>query len=929
MKHSRKKIFLSALLSVSMVTGTILTPVGVKASDTLPYLGESARGENQVYQHGYRSLDIESWSPETDPYAQYLRSQVPLQNRNEALAATQANPELSAETQMFALAGDYGNAFFDSYPYTNEFSQYLFNFWQYADYYASWHGMPTEEVSENLYLDERGVTDAWKYRKFEFGIVNLPNPGYTNAAHKNGILSLGCIFTPRTGQDHKPLLKQDESGRFIAADKLVEMCRYYGFDGFFINQEESIPSTDVPLHRQFMKQLREAGLYIQWYDSVINSGSVSYQNEFNENNSSNVISEDGKTRYADSIFLNYWWNKTKLSNSAACAIALGLDPLNTVFAGIEAGGDRWSQTYDLRDNLGADGQPTNAIASLGSEFVHDGLDEDLDGGVNNNVAMRREKDNYQWMTFDRERAWWSGLNMDPTKVLRDTSLANSQIGIDSGNSWDGISAYITERSVINGDTFVTSFNTGHGLEYVVNGTVSNSHEWSNINIQDILPTWQWWADTQGTRLNVDFDYGTKYKKTMADGTDGKFNFDLAGAYNGGSSLVVYGKLDSENFVHLYKTDLDIKADSKIDVTFNKISQDTAAMQLGIIFRDDASKVVKLDMANSTARTNGWVNREVDLSPYAGRKIAAFGLVFNGTSDKYQMNIGQIKITAGPAQKPAAPTGLKIEKAYDTKEMVISWDIAPYSQVKQYNIYAVINGTEMYMGGIYDDVYYIKSLYDAQGTVTIKVRAVSADGTESDATEAAYDYSKAVTGVEVVTETGSSAVTGSEIQPLTESVIKVNWTAPQGVEMDRTDIVVTKEYAGDNAPYTVTVRDGAISAVIEVPEVDGARYTMKITPTDKDGYQLSTVTYDGRMADVYSEPYTGKIFDGKLTVPPSKDWWKMYYTVVTQGADGTTQTIVRSEDAMPAISGSADGVKVILEDYSGNKSSEVLVKNGYP
>ena len=32
-----------------------------------------------------------------------------------------------------------------------------------------------------------------------------------------------------------------------------------------------------------------------------------------------------------------------------------------------------------------------------------------------------------------------------------------------------------------------------------------------------------------------------------------------------------------------------------------------------------------------------------------------------------------------------------------------------------------------MGGIYDEIYYIKDIYDAQGVVTIKVTAVGADG----------------------------------------------------------------------------------------------------------------------------------------------------------------------------------------------------------
>ena len=118
--RKRDKRAIAAALTTAIALGYA---VPAHASDTLPYLGESAKGENQPYQHGYRAEDFLNWSPETDPYAEYLRAKVPLQDRNEALSATQANPNLSSETQFFTLAGDYGNAFFDSYPYTNEFSQ--------------------------------------------------------------------------------------------------------------------------------------------------------------------------------------------------------------------------------------------------------------------------------------------------------------------------------------------------------------------------------------------------------------------------------------------------------------------------------------------------------------------------------------------------------------------------------------------------------------------------------------------------------------------------------------------------------------------------------------------------------------------------------------------------------------------------------------
>lgn len=303
MRTQTGKKIVSAILAASLLLGSAGT---VFAGDTLPYIDHSAKGENQPYGHGWRGEDLLEWSPETDPYAEYMRARIPLQNRNEALAATQANPDLSSETQMFNLAGDYGIAFFDSYPYTNQFSQTVFNFWQYTDYYGSWHGLPTEEVLESMYdaEGERNGTSTWSNRKFEFGLINMPNAGYTNAAHKNGVLSIGCIFLPRTGLKHAILLTQDEDGSFPYAEKLIEMCEYYGFDGWFINQEESIPATDVPLYKKFMKQMRDTGLYIQWYDSVTSpQGNLSYQNEFNSKDASFIVEDDAQ--YADSIFLNY------------------------------------------------------------------------------------------------------------------------------------------------------------------------------------------------------------------------------------------------------------------------------------------------------------------------------------------------------------------------------------------------------------------------------------------------------------------------------------------------------------------------------------------------------------------------------------------------------------------------------------------------
>ena len=186
-------------------------------------------------------------------------------------------------------------------------------------------------------------------------------------------------------------------------------------------------------------------------------------------------------------------------------------------------------------------------------------------------------------------------------------------------------------------------------------------------------------------------------------------------------------------MHLYKTDLDVTSSSKLDVTFQKTSSDNVAMSLGVVLakdidaKTDTYTVTELPIENTTAASDGWVTATVDLSAYAGEKIAMLGLYFDGEAENYQMHIGQLKYASGKDLTPDVPTGLTIDKAYDTNEMVVSWDLGDYDTVKQYNVYAVINGVEQYMGGIYDEIYYIKNIYDAQGVVTIKVTAVGADG----------------------------------------------------------------------------------------------------------------------------------------------------------------------------------------------------------
>lgn len=554
--RTRRKIAMMAA-AASLAMSTNVQPI--HAGVSLPPTGEATKGENQPFQHGYRVLEIENWSPESDPYAELLRAHVPLQERIDSFAPTQANPNLNPETSLTNLNGDYGNYFFDSTSYTNEFSQYAYNFWQYTDYYGGWHGMAVEGVPFRLYADDlQGGQNG-----FEFGILNLPNPAYTNAAHKNGTKSIGCLFIPRTGQPYDALLKQDEDGNYIIAEKLIEMKEYFGFDGYFINQETSVDPSHIVKYKEFTKTLVDAGVYTQWYDCIDDvQGRLTYKPSLLPSHSSFVYDQT-LGRVNDSIFMNYNWNspdgwnngdstnQSYINASVAEANRIGINPLDSVLMGVEFAMGKFSGSHNSTRNMDVicdeDGNPMAGIALFTPDYVISGLDDDLGDGSQN----RRGEDDYQWMVAERERMLYTGVTIDPLDVGEKPNYSRPDVGVKDASQWGGVSKYITERSVIDGTTFVTNFNTGHGMAYYVDGQLSSTSEWANMNIQDILPTWQWWIDTEGSKLQADFDYGP----TVEQGD--KFTYEQIGAYEGGSSLVVNGTLDSDNFLRLFKTDLEV------------------------------------------------------------------------------------------------------------------------------------------------------------------------------------------------------------------------------------------------------------------------------------------------------------------------------------------------------------------------------------
>ncbi len=958
-KNSLKTIITSTLIAAMMVSNA----PALLAADSKPPIGAQEIGSIQPRFSGYRVADIENWSPETDPYAKSLRASIPLQNRNEAFAATQANPELESKAQVMLMQGDYGNAFFDNYTYNNTFSEHVLNFWQYTDYFSPWHGAASASTPKSLYNYE---TSDWTNRGFEFGIMNIPNPAYTNAAHKNGAMSIACIYFDQINcpeQTINEIFKQDENGEFIIAKKLIEMAKYFGFDGYFFNAEED---TDDATKEAFLKALNDEGIWTQYYDTI---GQASHLNKLS------------KLDCQDSVFVNYNWSGRRVElDKEYFAENPDFDPYSKVFYGAEANKGQINGDHESEreiPQLYKEGTK-NPIASVAlftpSDWYQRGLGEEgnweripgtgaMEG--KNGVVFKSEgsmptmqQNEYQWMIAERERLYFSGPYSDPTRTGMVEEFPREDVGLKGVGSWVGVADFISERSVINGGNFYTNFNNGHGMQYFINGEAGSSSEWSNINIQDILPTWQWWIDTEGSKLTVDFDYGSQHKMKNVDGSDRAADYTQVGAYNGGSSLVMYGNLDSKNNVHLYKTDLMVSAGSSASVTFKKTSNDDAQMKLGLIFKDAPETVVELPIENSD-KQGDWTTSKVNLAQYAGKSIAAMTLIFDGKANDYQMNVGQITINDGQSHAPATPKDFKIEALHDNGETQLSWTMEDYSTVRQYNIYAVLsNGERVFLNGIYDDNVYVKSLLGEKDTIRFELCAVGIDGTESKPAVINYDFSRQVSNLKVEEAKTS---TGLLTQSAHEGVLKASWTAPEDKDFDSYYVTVElrdiKEEAAENQVYSTVVDKYTPRAEVSVPTLEGYQYTLSVA-TVKNGKTSNAMSYSGATKDVYSIPVSKEDFTFENNTisfvnPQSYDWYKLnlyldgekVYDYTRGGAYSKLLDLIHLKADEGIIEIEADyrawlhkteaviienysiqsEVSVTLTDYSGNESEPVVIK----
>ncbi|XP_025323992.1 cytosolic endo-beta-N-acetylglucosaminidase isoform X1 [Canis lupus baileyi] len=148
---------------------------------------------------------------------------------------------------------------------------------------------------------------------FSHHTVTIPPVGWTNAAHRHGVCVLGTFITEwkEGGRLCEAFLAGDERSYQAVADQLVLIAQFFRFDGWLINIENSLSLAAVGNMPHFLRYLT-ARLHEQvprglvlWYDSVVSSGQLKWQDELNQHNRVFFDSCDG-------FFTNYNWREEHL-----------------------------------------------------------------------------------------------------------------------------------------------------------------------------------------------------------------------------------------------------------------------------------------------------------------------------------------------------------------------------------------------------------------------------------------------------------------------------------------------------------------------------------------------------------------------------------------------------------------------------------------
>ncbi|HPZ18060.1 MAG TPA: discoidin domain-containing protein [Fervidobacterium sp.] len=602
--------------------------------------------------------DLLDWSPSDDPDAVYNVSKIPLKPR---VAGPKISSYASQDAKIVALSiMNSSTSGMPSQGRNDSMKTYPFTYWQYIDYLVAWAGSAGE------------------------GIIVSPGADTIDAAHRNGVPVLGTIFFPPNvyggRRNWVDQVIQEENGVFPVADKLIEVARYYGFDGWFINQEtEGCEMEHAMQMIKFIKYFKEKApdLILFWYDAMDNTGEVAWHGELNDANVSFLV-DNGK-KVSDYMFIDFGWISSKMPNTIEDSIAnakkYGISQYD-LFAGILLQGDGYNTPYFNLPKL-----------------------QDKDGKLKLSLGLYCPCwSYYSSRTFDefwkKENILWLGNH--------DTLVYNEK---DNAKNWPGFAKFVVEKSPVTSIPFVTNFNVGHGKYFFIDGKKVKPTEWHNRSLQDVLPTYRW--KVEGKALNVEVDYED--------------------AYYGGTSLKFSGKMSKGELSEytLFFTDLSLTSDTMISYA-TKLNSGKISGYITVKFFD--GEVFKLPLSS----LNTWRRSNYPMSKYSGKKVESIGLSIKSLDNQnVSLNLGQIAVYRGNSASLSTPESVSIDDVNFSEgiyaQVKLHWN--PVKNAKHYEVYRILpNKSEELVWVSTNNYTYIYNMKRAgkEDETMLKIVAVSED-----------------------------------------------------------------------------------------------------------------------------------------------------------------------------------------------------------
>jgi endo-beta-N-acetylglucosaminidase D len=614
-------------------------------------------GEHQPYASYWFINELLEWNPETDKNTKFNVSHVPLRDRFTD-TNTQIRPELSTEPSIISLIAPHPTNSHPSQGFQT-IEQYAFPYWQYIDYMVQWGGSAQE------------------------GIIVTPTVFWIESAHLNGVQILGTVFFPPNvygGKEEwvREFLVKDAKGNFPVADKLIQVAKLYGFEGWFINQETNgMTKKEADAMQEFLKYYQKKAadkLKIMWYDAMIEDGRVIWQDEFNHHNSMYFQNENEKV--SDIMFIDFGWSETQLEDSHKRAIEKGRSPWE-IFSGI----DVQAKSYKTPTNwAGLYKNEKPYTTSIGLYCPNTTFD----------IAKNKQPES----VYEEEQKFWNG------------TILKEEVPAWQSKEWKGFSKYIPARSVINQIPFVTNFNYGLGRFYNEKGKQLSNNQWHNLSNQDILPTWQWQVDT--TLVNV--------------------NFDFNDSYTGGSSIKISAKKSMQNItVPLYKTALEITHREEISI----VAKGTGKLNLVAFTNDGLQHVFPVSLKSE------WTNTMYSLAKLKGRRIIKIELNFIATTND-AVTIGELAVKKRKPIKIRQPK-VEISSFVHGNKAELYVHIQADERAEYHNIYQVSGNEKIWLGKTKSSNYYVASVNKKanQEKAVIQVISVAKDGTKSKVSKSTF------------------------------------------------------------------------------------------------------------------------------------------------------------------------------------------------